>query len=101
MTAVRRTASLPCAAASAAQARRLLRELLSLSGDTGWLEAAELAVTEIVGNAVLHAHTDIELTATVGGGELRVEVRDHNPPLPMPRSYSEQATTGRGMALVA
>ena len=88
-------------APSARRARRLLRELLTAQGHEDWVDAAELAVSEVVTNAVLHAHTDIRLTASVSEGELRVEVLDRNPALPSPRGYDQHATTGRGIDLVS
>jgi PAS domain S-box-containing protein len=77
-----------------------MRELLTACGRDHWGEAAELAVTELVTNGVLHAHTPMTLTARCNG-ELRVEVRDNSPSWPTQREYGEQATTGRGMGLVA
>jgi PAS domain S-box-containing protein len=96
-----RSVSLPPEALSAREARRFVSQLLEESGHLAWLEAAELAVSEIVTNAVLHAHTALTLTANVEHDQVRVEVRDYNPALPSPRAYGEQATTGRGMALVS
>ena len=87
--------------ASAARARRLLREALAGTPQQGWLDAAELAVTEVVSNAVLHAHTDITLTVELTPDRLVVQVRDRSPALPVQRSYDAHATTGRGMSLVA
>lgn len=86
---------------SAALARQVLRAMLGTLDDEGWLEVAELACTELISNAVLHAHTRIELTVDLGGTGVRVGVRDFSPLLPLPRSYDAQATTGRGLALVA
>ena len=86
---------------SAGQARRLLRAVLADAGQPQWLDAAELACTELVTNAVVHARTTIDLTVTVTSDGLRVEVRDANPALPVPRHYGPQATTGRGMSVVA
>jgi PAS domain S-box-containing protein len=95
--------SMPLAAepVSAREARRFVRSLLSDSGHEEWLEAAELAVSEIVTNAVLHAHSAMTLTVRVLADVMRVEVRDHDPALPSARHYDEQATTGRGMTLLA
>lgn len=88
---------------SARDARRFLRTFLAgrgLDGDV--TEAAELALSEVVTNAVVHAHTDFHVTLSLDDvGLLRVEVRDENPQLPVQRGYGRQATTGRGMGLVA
>jgi PAS domain S-box-containing protein len=74
--------------------------LLADCGRDRWVDAAELAASELVTNAVLHAHTELTLHAWCGD-ELRVEVRDGSPALPVPREYGAEATTGRGMGLVA
>ena len=96
-----RTTALPADPASAGAARRFVAAFLADVGRPEWAEAAELAVSEVVTNAVLHAHTDLVLTALTAGDSVRVEVQDRNPSFPSPRRYDEQATTGRGMALVA
>jgi PAS domain S-box-containing protein len=94
---------LPLAASprSAGDARRFVRRLLDDAGRGSWSEAASLAVSELVTNAVLHAHTEVELTVVTAGDHLRIEVRDDNPALPAARSYDDHATTGRGLGLVA
>lgn len=99
--AAQRVAELPPDPISARTARRLLRELLVATGCERWRDAAELAVSEIVTNVVLHAHTAMRLCATVESDALLVEVQDASLALPSSRGYGEQATTGRGMDLVA
>ena len=96
-----RTLSLPGVATSASHARRVVHDALAAAGRTEWADAATLACTEVVSNVVLHAHTDLELTVEVFDDAIRVSVRDYSPVLPVQRDYSEQAVTGRGMALVA
>jgi PAS domain S-box-containing protein len=86
---------------SAGAARRLLRDALNRTDRAEWTDSAELAMGEVVANAILHAHTAIEVTLEVRGELVHVEVRDFNPRLPAPNSPDAQATTGRGMALVA
>lgn len=98
---VERSLSLPADPASARAARRFVAGFLEQLGWQDRLDAAELAVSEIVTNAILHAHTDLTVTVAAHGDLLRVEVRDRNPAPPSPRGYDEQATTGRGMSLVA
>lgn len=66
------------------------------------LHAAELALSEVVTKAVLHAHTPFEVyLALQDDGALHVELVDLNPQLPARRDYAEPATTGRGMGVVA
>jgi PAS domain S-box-containing protein len=96
-----RRQTLPGEPASTSAARALVRDALEAAGRPEWSEAAELACSEIVTNAVLHAHTSIELTVEVHADHVRVAVRDFSPALPVQRHYDVSATTGRGMALVA
>jgi len=86
---------------SARAARRTLRDALVEADRQAWTDAGELAISEVVANAVLHAATPIEVSITVRDDALDVEVRDFSPVLPVAPGYDEQATTGRGMALVA
>lgn len=85
---------------SAREARQFVRRLLVDAGREDWLDATELAVSEVVTNVVLHAHTTFDLTVKVADDHVRVEVRDRNPALPHQRSYAGEALTGRGLALV-
>jgi PAS domain S-box-containing protein len=96
-----RHARLEPALTSAGAARRLVREALEAADRLEWSDAGELAVSELVTNAALHAHTPIEVHVEVFDDRLCVEVRDFNPTLPVQRDYDDQATTGRGMGLVA
>lgn len=98
---IERSALLPQRTDSPALARRFIGEVLDLCGRPEWLSAAELAVTELVTNAVLHAHTELHLRARCDGKQIRVEVEDFNPRLPTPHEYGLESSTGRGMALVA
>jgi PAS domain S-box-containing protein len=86
---------------SAGRARRLLRSALGEADRLRWEDAGALALTEVVTNAVLHAHTSIDVRLEVSSDQLRVEVQDANPYLPRQRPHDEQATVGRGMGLVA
>ncbi|MBZ5737693.1 ATP-binding protein [Nocardioides mangrovi] len=62
---------------AAGAARHFLRDQLeqwSVSGDPA--DSAELCLSELVTNAVIHAGTSSELTVTLEGDELTVAVRD-------------------------
>jgi PAS domain S-box-containing protein len=100
-SAAESTIGLPGDPRSAAEARAFVEQALEAKGLGRWADAACLAVSEVVTNAVLHAHTDLTLTVKTDAGGARIEVRDHSPLLPSPRHYDAQATTGRGMDLVA
>ncbi len=92
--------SLPPHPTSAGKARRFVLGVLSELGRDEWIDAAELAVSEVVTNAVIHAHTPLEVRVLVGADSVRVEVQDSSPALPIQRSYHQSATTGRGLELV-
>ncbi len=61
-----------------------------------------LAVSELVGNAVLYARTAIDVALAIGEGVIELAVRDHNPHTQQPRSQlaDDAATSGRGLMLV-
>ncbi|MFG3020056.1 ATP-binding protein [Streptomyces sp. NPDC048254] len=83
------------------EARRELRELLRHWGKPGRSEIAELLTSELVTNALVHTDREAVLTAVVGPGQLRVEVRDfvgRRPRVCAPDSGD--GTHGRGLVLV-
>jgi anti-sigma regulatory factor (Ser/Thr protein kinase) len=98
---VERTATLPAVPSSVGVARGLLRAALMQAGRSRWADDGELALSEVVTNAVLHAHTEITLIVRVHPEAVDVEVWDLNRAPPLARHYEREATTGRGMALVA
>ena len=93
---------LPPAADSVRTARRFLRETLA-TWDAEPLEwTASQVLSELVTNAVLHAGTPVTVALALRpDGRLRLEVTDGSPRIPQQRRYGRQATTGRGIALVA
>ena len=99
--------TLPPDAHSAARARRLVRSVLAgPDGESGGgladevLADAELCVSELVTNAVLHAGTDMTVSVERSGGRVRITVCDGSPVVPqwVPRSLT--AGTGRGLTLI-
>jgi anti-sigma regulatory factor (Ser/Thr protein kinase) len=85
---------------SAGVARRFLRDTLAGWDAAIYSDTAELVLTELVTNAILHAKTDIVVRVELGADGLRLEVADHSPRQPIVRHYSQEATTGRGLGLV-
>lgn len=61
---------------------------------------AILMISELVTNAILHGGEGANLKLVFGDLKVRAEVRDSSPAMPVVRSYSETATTGRGMVIV-
>ena len=93
---------LPPHARSVREARHFLRGVLVEAGREHWADSAELALSEVVTNGVLHAHTELTVRVAVGADTVEVEVQDGNPALPSQRrTRSTEATTGRGLELVA
>ena len=67
---------------------------------TDVLDAAELVVTELVTNAVLHGAPPVRLVVGVEGDAARIEVSDSSRALPVRPRSSTDGMTGRGLALV-
>ncbi|HYO38861.1 MAG TPA: ATP-binding protein [Nocardioidaceae bacterium] len=94
---------LPPQASSASHARRLLRGALDRAS-APWpeedVEAAQLAVSEVVTNALVHAGTPMTLRVQLAESGLRVEVGDGSPHTPVRRNYSSTSGTGRGLKML-
>ena len=100
--------SLPAEPASVARARRFVRGAVqSLVIGTGVdtvvdtvVDDAELLVTELATNALLHARSAFTVEVSRDDGRLRICVVDGSPVAPRVRSHGADATTGRGLQLV-
>lgn len=99
--AVERSVRLSQQPDSPALARRFVGRVLQMCERLEWCSSAELAVTELVTNAVLHAHTEVVLRVRGDAEVLHVEVEDFNARQPVPSPHRPDSSTGRGMALVA
>jgi PAS domain S-box-containing protein len=91
---------LPPRPASVSEARRMIGECLREAGREDLVETAELLVSEIVTNALVHAGTPIDVAFSFLDGGLRVEVGDGSPHAPTRRGYGPNAGTGRGLMLL-
>lgn len=93
---------LPADVSSPALARRFVTECCAESGDAKLSEIAVLLVSELVTNAVVHAHTPSVLTLSRSTGRLRVELRDANPDPALISSATQNGHRegGRGVLLV-
>ncbi len=98
--AIESRVSLPAEPASAAVARRFVRDVLDAWGAGEFEDAAVLLTSELVTNAVLHARSPAELHVRLAGGRLRVGVSDRMPVIPVRKRYGKEAATGRGLLLV-
>lgn len=88
---------LPCAPATAKAARRLIAERL---GDHPRHGDLLLCVSEVVTNAVIHAHSAPTVRVTIGVDRIRFEVGDDDPALPVRRTHDLHAPTGRGLRIL-
>ncbi|MEV7425220.1 MULTISPECIES: ATP-binding protein [unclassified Streptomyces] len=90
--------------AAVPEVRHALREMLRHWTERDSAEVAELLISELVTNALVHTETGAVVTATVADSRLRVEVRDFVAALPRPplpdRPVPDDSTHGRGLALV-
>ncbi|MFE4368540.1 ATP-binding protein [Streptomyces sp. NPDC056835] len=84
--------------------RRQLRELLHDWADEEQIDSAELMVSEMITNVLLHTDGDALLVAEArgepGDRRLRVEVADTSDELPHRRHPGELASSGRGLVLM-
>ena len=84
------------------EARRYVRSALEAMGREDLEDSALLGVSELVTNAAIHARTQVVVRLERSDdGEIRVCVRDSSVAVPQQRHYDVDATTGRGLRLVA
>ncbi|HET6625448.1 MAG TPA: ATP-binding protein [Nocardioidaceae bacterium] len=92
--------------AAVKQAREWVNDVLERLGRTDLLDAAELGISELVTNAILHADPPITVRLRGTRQHPRVEVRDHShdPPEVNVEMTDEEhllSTIGRGLGIVA
>lgn len=95
------TTRLPSDPRSAAAARQFLKQELGELYEDSLRDDALLLTSELVANAVLHAHTGVELSVVTGMDTIHVEVADGSATVPQQRSPDVEDIGGRGLALVA
>lgn len=81
--------------------RRSLRELMRHRCRSDAADVAELLITELVTNALVHTEQGAEVSASLAATRLRVEVRDYASRRPRPHvPTADDGTHGRGLVLV-
>jgi anti-sigma regulatory factor (Ser/Thr protein kinase) len=84
------------------KARHLATAALRRAGCAGRvLEDAELVVSELATNAVLHARSPFSVSVRSSGREVRVLVRDRSPDAPVMQEPPITLPCGRGLRLIA
>lgn len=97
--AVRRIA-LPVRASSCAVARHFVRSALIGARWPGDVEAAVLLASELVANAMAHAHSPCHLSVQVDGARVHIEASDADPEPPVIEHPPADSPRGRGLVLV-
>lgn len=92
--------SWPASPAAVPAARHAVRAWMTTHDRESLLDGAELVVSELVGNVVLHVGGTVEVRMTTLDDGVLLEVVDGSAVKPHARSFSETASTGRGMRLV-
>ena len=92
--------TLPPEPATVGRARRAVRQALNGTANVDLVYAAELVTSELVTNAVVHACTEVHLHITAEAEAIRVEIEDGSVHLPVRRTWTETAGTGRGLLIV-
>ena|ERR1700674_4473373 len=100
MSSIERRVILPKDPASV----RLARSFAALAAER-WgadvdVATVELATSEIVTNALLHAGSDVAITVRVNDDTIRVEVADSSRERPVVLHAAPDTTSGRGMDIV-
>lgn len=94
--------ALPHAVSSVPAARRFVAAALQAWGREESSPDAELLVSELATNCTLHARTEFQVRVVLDpSGCLRLEVSDRSPRPPRQRTFGVDASTGRGLHLVA
>lgn len=84
---------------SAGSARRFVSKVLASWGCEDVEDAVLLLVSELVTNAVIHAHSDVEVVLRLRPSRIRVEVVDAATDYVQRRDAAVDDQSGRGMAL--
>ncbi len=85
---------------SAARARRFVEETLARWQCEDLLDTVKLLVSELVGNAVAYARSDVEVAVKLLPDRLRIEVADESADWLRRRTAAGDAVSGRGIDVV-
>jgi anti-sigma regulatory factor (Ser/Thr protein kinase) len=92
---------LPATSASPRAARRFVGTALRRCEiDVATVEAAQLLVSELVTNAIVHTSSEVRLSVSIQGDAIRVEVTDRGDGVAQLRMVDSDSTGGRGLGIV-
>jgi anti-sigma regulatory factor (Ser/Thr protein kinase) len=84
----------------AATARHLVADALRRAGHHRLVADAQLIVTELAANAVVHGGSGFSVTIRSGESGVRIMVRDASPAAPVKRHVDVTSPGGRGLVLI-
>jgi len=84
-----------------AEARRFIADQCRRWGCIDAIDNAQVVVSELVTNALVHAGTRCEVSARLAQGILRLEVTDRGSGMPDPQAATTRDEHGRGLLLVS
>lgn len=92
----------PASLGAPAAARRFVTRTLAERGhdETRTSGDAQLVVSELATNAVIHAGTPFSVSVRVGPGAIRIAVTDNSPAEPQIQDVPPTALSGRGLRLI-
>jgi DNA-binding NarL/FixJ family response regulator len=96
----RASANLDHHPSSPGTARRFVAEVLRRWQCEDALGAVELAVSELVTNAIVHASSSVDITVSLRPRDVRVDVVDRGSGRPQIRTQAETGDSGRGLVIV-
>ena len=91
---------LPHDPASATRARQLVARCAEALGEGQYVELAQLLVTELVANSVMHARPPLSVECVATDDGLKISVRDGSLERPASRQPHPTDESGRGIQLV-
>jgi anti-sigma regulatory factor (Ser/Thr protein kinase) len=95
------TRRFPKSTASPGAARRFVSDWLTARGHTDVIDTAQLAVSELATNALVHAQSDFTVSLVRVGDIVRISVGDRSADAPVRQIVDDRARCGRGLAIVA
>jgi len=92
--------TLPETRSSAAAARQWLRDVVADDVSTQVLDDVVLVASELVTNAIVHAHSGVHVLVGPWNGGLQLEVTDGGPGMPSLPASTSTGVGGRGLRIV-